>query len=103
MRAWEQPSGQTRNWSGGEKIKNPAAGLSRAKISKKILHRPERGQFKNLVSPVKPSGSWGPKAANLVEFLADSGTRLYTEAHWVNWENVDWKRKEIIIRRNPET
>jgi integrase len=89
--------------SGGEKIENPVAELSRAKIPQKILHLPERDQFKNLVANIKKSGSWGPKAANLVEFLAYSGTRLYTEAQWVNWEDVDWKRQEIIIRGNPET
>jgi len=89
--------------SGGDKIENPATELSRAKIGQKILKLPEPDQFKKLVSQIKQSGSWGARAANLVEFLAYSGTRLYTEANWVNWEDVDWIRKEIIIRGNPET
>ncbi|HSY19368.1 MAG TPA: tyrosine-type recombinase/integrase [Candidatus Acidoferrales bacterium] len=89
--------------SGGDKLENPAAELSRAKIGQKILDLPERDQFQKLVSQIRRSGSWGSKAANLVEFLSYSGTRLYTEAHWVNWEDVDWIRKEIIIRGNPKT
>ncbi|MDR3457720.1 MAG: hypothetical protein P4N60_09765 [Verrucomicrobiae bacterium] len=89
--------------SGGYKIENPVAELSRAKISQKVLHLPEGDQFKNLVVHIKQSGSWGTKAADLVEFLAYSGTRLYTEAQWVKWEDVDSQRNEIIVRGNPET
>lgn len=85
-------------------MENPAAELSRAKIPQKILRLPESEQFKQLVLHIRGSeGSWGPKAADLVEFLAYSGTRLYTEAQWVTWEDVDWKRGEIIIRGNPDT
>jgi integrase len=29
--------------------------------------------------------------------------RLYTEAQWVKWEDIDWIRKEIIVRGHPET
>jgi integrase len=89
--------------SGGDKIENPVAELSRAKISQRALHLPERDQFKKLVEVIRQSGAWGGRAANLVEFLAYSGTRLYTEAQWVKWEDVDWQRNEIIVRGNPET
>ncbi len=89
--------------AGGEKIENPLAELSRAKIPAKVLQLPEPDQFRNLVGKIRESGSWGPKAANLVEFLAYSGTRLYTEAQWVNWEDIDWQRNEIIVRGSPET
>jgi integrase len=89
--------------SGGEKIENPLAELSRAKIPAKALQLPEPSQFKDLVSHIKQSGSWGVRAADLVEFLAYSGTRLYTEAQWVNWEDIDWQRMEIVVRGNPET
>ena len=88
---------------GGAKLDNPASELSRARISQKILKLPERDQFKALVSKIAARSSWGPKAANLVEFLAYGGMRLYTEAQWVTWEDVDWKRKEIIVRGHPET
>jgi integrase len=88
---------------GGAKLDNPTNGLSRARISQRALKLPERDQFKALVSKIAARSSWGPKAANLVEFLAYSGTRLYTEAQWVMWEDIDWKRMEIIVRGYPET
>jgi len=88
---------------GGKKIENPAGEIARAKIPQRALHLPERDQFKQLIEEISAGSSWGEKAANLVEFLAYSGVRLYTEAQWVTWEDVDWNRKEIIIRGHPET
>jgi hypothetical protein len=29
--------------------------------------------------------------------------RIHSEAVLVTWEDVDWKRKEIIMRGNPDT
>jgi len=29
--------------------------------------------------------------------------RIHSEAVWVNWEDVDWDRGEIIVRGDPET
>jgi integrase len=49
------------------------------------------------------SGGWGPRVADLVEFLAYSGLRIHSEAVWVRWEDVDWQRKEIVVRGNPQT
>jgi integrase len=88
---------------GGAKLDNPTSELSRARISQKVLRLPERDQFKAMVSKIAARSSWGPKAANLVEFLAYGGMRLYTEAQWATWEDIDWKRKEIIVRGDPET
>jgi len=88
---------------GGAKLDNPTSELSRARILQKVLKLPERDQFKALVSKIAARSSWGPKAANLVEFLAYGGMRLYTEAQWVKWEDIDWKRMEIIVRGHPET
>lgn len=88
---------------GGRTLKNPAAEITRARIAQKALQLPERDQFKAMVSAICDGSSWGPKAANLVEFLAYSGLRLYTEAQWVTWEDIDWQRKEIIVRGHPET
>ncbi len=88
---------------GGKALQNPAAEVSRAKITKRIMKLPERDQFKSLISAISDGSSWGPKAADLIEFLAYSGLRLYTEAQWVTWEDVDWQRKEIIVRGDPET
>jgi integrase len=39
----------------------------------------------------------------LVEFLAYSGLRIHSEAFWVTWADVDWQRKQIIVRGHPET
>ena len=41
--------------------------------------------------------------ADLIEFLAYSGLRIRSEALWVTWEDIDWKRKEIIVRDDPVT
>jgi integrase len=38
-----------------------------------------------------------------VEFLAYGGMRIHSEAEWVTWGDVDWQRKEIIVRGSPET
>ena len=64
---------------------------------------PEPAQFHALLAVIRNGSSWGPDAADLIEFLAYSGTRLYTEALWVTWEDVDFDRKEIIVRGDPET
>jgi integrase len=87
---------------GGKAIENPAEAISRARISQKELQLPERDQFKKLVATVRGGSSWGPRAADLVEFLAYGGFRLYTEAQWVTGEDIDWQRKEIIVRGDPE-
>lgn len=88
---------------GGPPIPNPARNLARAKIKAKQLKLPEPDQFKALLAFIDQQNSWGKAAAELVEFLAYSGMRLYTEAQWVTWEDVDWKRKEIIVRGDSET
>lgn len=64
---------------------------------------PEPAQFHALLDVVRSGSSWGPDAADLIEFLAYSGARLYTEALWVTWGDVDLDRKEIIIRGDSET
>ena len=88
---------------GGQRIENPAGELTRARIAQKALKLPEKDQFKAMVDAVCDGSSWGPKAADLVEFLAYSGLRLYTEAQWVTWGDVDVQRMEIVVRGHPET
>ena len=51
----------------------------------------------------KKSGGWGPRLADLVEFLAYSGMRIKSEALWVTRQDIDWPRKEIIVRGDPVT
>lgn len=47
------------------------------------------------------SGGWGPRVADLIEFLAYGGFRLYTEAQWIMGDDIDWLRKEIVVRGDP--
>ena len=89
---------------GGAPLENPANVLSRVRITQKEMKLPEREHFRELVTNVaRESGGWGPRAADMIEFLAYSGMRAFSEAPWVTWEDVDWQRKEIIVRGNPET
>lgn len=88
----------------GEKLENPADDLKRTRIKQKDLQLPEKSQFKDLVQNMRlRSGGWGPRVGDLVEFLAYGGMRIQSEAVWVTWNDVDWDRKEIIVRGNPET
>lgn len=89
---------------GGGRFENPANAIAKTKIPKTDLRLPEPGQFKAMIENIRhnPSGK-GEDAADLVEFLAYSGTRLYTEAHWVTWEDIDWNRRELIVRGSSET
>jgi Site-specific recombinase XerD len=88
----------------GDTIENVAMEVKRVRIRPKDLTLPEPDHFRLLVTNLrKKSGGWGPRVADLVEFLAYSGMRIRTEALWVNWEDVDWNRKEIIVRGDPVT
>ena len=86
----------------GVKLENPAAELKRVRIKQKDLQLPESSHFKSLVKNLRMrSGGWGPRVADLVEFLAYSGLRIRSEALWVTWDDIDWKRREIIVRGDP--
>lgn len=88
----------------GVRLENPAAVLSRVRVTQKELKLPEPDHFRQLIQDVaRESGGWGPRAANMIEFLAYSGLRAFSEAPWVTWEDVDWQRKEIVVRGSPET
>ncbi len=89
--------------SGGARISNSAADVARAKIKPKHLKLPEPDQFREMVAFVRKQNSWGKASAELIEFLAYSGLRLYTEAQWVTWEDIDRKRNEIVVRGDPNT
>jgi integrase len=88
----------------GERLENPAAELRRVRVKQKELHQPEPSHFKSLVVNLRvKSGGWGPRVADLVEFLAYGGMRIHSEAAWVTWDDIDWQRKQIIVRGDPET
>ena len=88
----------------GTKLENPAMELRRVRVKQKDLKLPEPGHFKMLVENLRrKSGGWGPRVADLIEFLAYSGMRIKSEALWVTWDDIDWKQNEIIVRGNPVT
>jgi integrase len=90
--------------NGGTMLENPASVLKKTRIKQKELQLPEASHFKAMVENIrKRSGGWGPRDADLVEFLAYGGMRIHSEAQWVTWEDVDWNRKEIIVRGDPVT
>jgi len=84
-------------------LPNPARSIAKARIPTKSLELPERDQFRAMVKDIHNGSSWGPKSADMIEFLAYSGLRLYTEAQHVTWEDIDWQREELIVRGSPET
>jgi integrase len=89
--------------SGGITLQNPAAELGRVRVKQKYLRLPEPSQFKGLLENLrKDSGAWGTRVSDLVEFLAYSGMRIHSEAVWAKWEDIDWQRKEIVVRGDPE-
>jgi integrase len=86
------------------RLDNPMEGIPRARITQKELKLPEPDRFRPLVEEIRDnSGGWGPRVADLVEFLAYSGMRNPSESQWVAWEDVDWQHREIIVRGNPNT
>jgi integrase len=90
--------------NGGAPLENPAAELKRVRVKQKELQLPEPSHFRGLVENLrKGSGAWGQRVADMVEFLAYSGLRVRSEAIWVTWEDIDWQRKQIIVRGHPET
>jgi integrase len=90
--------------NGGTVFENPAAELKRVKVNQKDMQLPEPSQFKDLVANIRTkSGAWGGRVGDLVEFLAYGGMRIHSEAEWVTWEDVDWQRKQFVVRGDPET
>jgi integrase len=87
----------------GLRYSNPSANLKRAKIKPKELKLPSQAQFTALVTEIRkvPFGP-GLASADLVEFLAYGGFRR-GEAANVTWADVDFERKAILVRGDPET
>ena len=90
--------------AGGDRFENPAREVDRTKVLQKDLRLPEPEQFRELVKTIRArKDGYAVHVANLVEFLAYSGMRAYSEAAWVTWEDVDGSRKEIVVRGDPDT
>src|SRR5580704_274339 len=79
-----------------------ASGLS-GKISSHYFNNTV-ATLRQVVANVREhSGAWGERVGNLIEFLAYSGVRIKSEAHWIVWGDLDWNRKEIVVRGDPQT
>jgi len=87
---------------GRNSFDNPASEIPRVRVKQKHLVLPEPDQFKALVNEIRiGSSGWGLRIAELVQFLAYSGLRAFSEAAWVTWADIDWTRREIIVRGDP--
>ena len=89
--------------SAGARFNNPVAGLSRVKVRPKRLELPSRGEFLRFVETIRTAGARQSKdCANLVRFLAYSGTRI-GEAKYVTWGDVNFIRCDLHVRGDPVT
>jgi integrase len=77
--------------------------LKRVKVRQKNLQLPTREQFQQFVNVIETAGA--PQSldcAALVRFLAYSGLRI-SESWFVTWRDVDFKRKQLLVRGSPLT
>jgi len=87
----------------GARFDNPAANLKRVRVRAKRLNLPSRDQFEQFVRTIATAGA--PQSydcASLAKFLAFSGTRI-SEAAFVTWHDVDFKKKQLLVRGDPQT
>jgi integrase len=84
-------------------FRNPAMGIKRAKVRPKILALPESQQFERFVIELENGASRDSRnCANLVRFLSFGGFRK-AEASNITWADLDFDKKEILVRGDPET
>jgi integrase len=89
--------------STGARFNNPATKLSRMKVRPKQLELPSREEFLKFVKEIRTAGGrYSTECANLVRFLAYSGLRV-GEARFVTWADIDFPRRQIYVRGDPET
>lgn len=87
----------------GARFENPAANLKRVRVRPKVLQLPSREEFDRFVEAIATAGA--PQSldcAALVRFLAYTGLRI-SEAGFVTWRDVDFKRKQLVVRGDPVT
>lgn len=86
----------------GVTFHNPASELGKKTPRPKRLELPSRDQFAALVRAMRAAGGrFSQQSADLVEFLAYSGTRI-DEARHIRWSDVDLDGGTIRIH-GPET
>jgi integrase len=87
----------------GARFENPAAHLKRVKIRPKKLHLPSREEFERFITTIETAGAPQSRdCAELVKFLAFTGLRI-SEAGFVTWRDVDFKKRQILVRGDPDT
>jgi integrase len=76
---------------------NPAYKIGRMDILEKPIRLPRPEQFDRIITLVETSGAAQAKdCANLVRFLAFTGTRI-SEAKQAVWTDVDWQQNTLEI------
>jgi integrase len=85
-------------------IANPASTIKRSpKRRRGTLDLPDKALFQKVLEAIRERGSRDAEdCIDLAEFLAYSGARVYSEAAWVKWQDVDWKNMELTFRGDPE-
>jgi integrase len=77
----------------------PSTGRLKKKVVAKKLILPSMSQVEKLFCAMEENGAvggWGKEAADLCRFLTYSGARI-GEVPLVNWEHVDWERKQMRL------
>jgi integrase len=87
----------------GARFENPAEDLKRVKVRPKPLNLPTREEFESFVATIESAGApQSHDCASLVKFLAFTGMRI-SEAGFVTWRDVDFDKKQILVRGHPYT
>ena len=88
----------------GSVIMNPASTLKRSKKGRRgAMSLPDNETFRQVLQKIRDRGSrQAEDCIDLAEFLAYSGARVYSEAAWVTWRDVDWEKMELTFRGSPE-
>ncbi len=88
----------------GVLISNPAMGIKRTpKRRRPTLDLPDTILFEKILETIRQRGSrQAEDCIDLIEFLAYSGARVYSEAAWVKWQDIDWGKMELTLRGDPD-
>ncbi len=85
----------------GAVASNPANGLKPARVKSKGLTLPSQEQFVAILKVMDKRNYLSPCSADLVRLLAYSGMRK-SEARNLFWSDVDFEKKQITVKGDPE-
>jgi integrase len=87
----------------GARYDNPARFIKASAERLTQLRLPEPDQFAAFVKEAESDGKgYCRHSANLIRFLAYGGFRIH-EARNIQWGDVDFKRRKIVVRGDPAT